>query len=440
MGRGERVWAENAGLDPRSLRRDPVEPPRKAHRAKINSDGSLAIPDDLAKRLGLEPGGEVEVVEDTGGIEVRPNIHSLARVYVEPTSRCGLSCRTCVRNTWEEPTGDMAPEAFDRLVSELGRFPSLESVMFSGIGEPTLHPDITGMIRKIKALGLRAEMVSNGTLLDGYRLQELYDSHLDMLWVSLDGATEASYQDIRPGGGFAGIIENLWALQRLNDRGPHRVELGIAFVLMERNQSDLKELGRLARTVGARRVSVSHVLPYSAEMEKEMLCLRTLTLDTFTGAPGKAEIDLPRLDFSETMQQAVYSLLRGLDNLAFAGHRLNVGFRQCRFVKDRSTFVRWDGKIAPCAGLLHAYRTYLFGQERTVSAYAVGDLRTGGIHDAWHSGEYARFRQKIRDFNFAPCHLCGGCALLEKNEEDCYGNTFPACGGCLWAQGVIQCP
>lgn len=42
--------------------------------------------------------------------------------------------------------------------------------------------------------------------------------------------------------------------------------------------------------------------------------------------------------------------------------------------------------------------------------------------------------------DYSPCHVCGGCQLLEKNEEDCYGNTFPACGGCLWAQGVIQCP
>ncbi len=440
MSKGERVWAENAGLDPESLRRAPVEPPRKAHRVKINRDGSLAIPGGLAKRLGLEPGGEVEFVDGLGGIEIRPNIHSLARVYVEPTSRCGLNCRTCVRNTWAEPTGDMAPEIFDRLVSELGRFPALESVMFSGIGEPTLHPDIMAMIRKVKALGLRAEMVSNGTLLDGSRLQELYDSRLDRLWVSLDGATEASCQDIRPGGGFTGILENLWALQRLNDRGPHRVELGIAFVLMERNQSDLKDLGRLARTVGARHVSVSHVLPYSAEMEKEMLCLRTLSLDTFTGAPGKAEINLPRLDFTETMQPAVFSLLQGLDNLSFAGNRLSVGSRQCRFIKDRSAFIRWDGKVAPCAGLLHAHRTYLFGLERTISAYEVGDLRTGGLHEVWDSGEYAQFRAKVRDFNFSPCHLCGGCAMLEKNEEDCCGNTFPACGGCLWAQGIIQCP
>jgi hypothetical protein len=30
--------------------------------------------------------------------------------------------------------------------------------------------------------------------------------------------------------------------------------------------------------------------------------------------------------------------------------------------------------------------------------------------------------------------------LAEANLEDCLGNTAPACGGCLWAQGVIQCP
>ncbi len=53
---------------------------------------------------------------------------------------------------------------------------------------------------------------------------------------------------------------------------------------------------------------------------------------------------------------------------------------------------------------------------------------------------YAEFREKVKTFDYSPCHLCGGCSLLEKNEEDCYGNTFPACGGCLWAQGIIQCP
>jgi MoaA/NifB/PqqE/SkfB family radical SAM enzyme len=334
----------------------------------------------------------------------------------------------------------MDGSVFRRLVSQLGGFQSLESVMFGGIGEPTLHPDIIGMVRKIKSLGLKTEMVTNGTRLDGTRLFELWSSGLDTLWISLDGANKTSYEDIRQGADFDRIIENLRQLGRLNARGPHRVEVGIAFVLMRRNLDDLRDLDRLARAVGARRVSVSHVLPYSAEMEKEMLCLQTLTLETFTGAAGKTEISLPRLDVNDTTKDAVFSLLQGFENLSFMGNPLSVETRRCRFIHDRCVFVRWDGKVAPCAGLLHTHRTHLYGLERTVAAYLLGDVKSGNLLTIWNSEPYTRFREKVRDFGFSPCHVCGGCTMLEKNEEDCYGNTFPVCGGCLWAQGIIQCP
>jgi MoaA/NifB/PqqE/SkfB family radical SAM enzyme len=409
-------------------------------RWRVRKDGSLVVPPIVAKRLGLVPGSVADIRFDRGRLEILPDIHSLARLYVEPTSRCGLSCRTCLRNTWDEPTGDMDPEVFGRLISQLGRFPVIESVMFGGIGEPTLHPAIVPMVQKIKLLGLKAEMITNGTRLDGTELAALWSSGLDTLWVSLDGATEEGYRDIRRGGDFSRIVENLRRLARLNARGPHHVALGIAFVLLRRNLADLKDLHKLARTVGARRVSVSHVLPYSPEMEKEMLCLQTLTLDTFTAASGKSEIDLPRLDVNNTTKDAMFSLLQGFENLSFMGNPLSVAARRCRFIHDRCTFVRWDGKVAPCAGLLHTHRTYLYGLERTISASILGNVGSGDLFDIWNSPEYARFREKVRDFGFSPCHVCGGCTMLEKNEEDCYGNTYPVCGGCLWAQGVIQCP
>ena len=60
--------------------------------------------------------------------------------------------------------------------------------------------------------------------------------------------------------------------------------------------------------------------------------------------------------------------------------------------------------------------------------------------DLWRGPEYVAFRAKVQAFDFAPCTICDGCALSETNEEDCYGNGFPTCGGCLWAQGYVQCP
>jgi hypothetical protein len=43
-------------------------------------------------------------------------------------------------------------------------------------------------------------------------------------------------------------------------------------------------------------------------------------------------------------------------------------------------------------------------------------------------------------FDFSPCVHCGGCEWAESNEMDCFGNSFPVCGDCLWARGVILCP
>jgi MoaA/NifB/PqqE/SkfB family radical SAM enzyme len=403
-------------------------------------NGTLIVPVELEKKLGLTPGASLAIVLNGGRVEVLPNIHSLNRLYVEPTSRCNLSCRTCIRKTWEEPMGDMEMGVFERIISRLPRFPHLESVMFGGFGEPTAHPRILEMIRAVKALGLRAEMTTNATLLDDALIDGLLRERLDELWISFDGTTEESFEGIRAGASLPRVLENVERLGRQNDREGHIIDIGIAFVVMKTNLGDVRHLDRLARSVGARRILVSHVIPYSEAMEKEMLCLQTLTLETFTFAPGKIELSLPRLDFNNTTKETIFGLFQGYENLTFMGNRIAVEASRCRFIHDRTTFIRWDGKVSPCMGLIHSYKTFLYGFERRISFHSFGDVQTGDFVEIWNSKAYTEFREKVRAFDYSPCHVCGGCHLLEKNEEDCYGNTFPACGGCLWAQGVIQCP
>jgi MoaA/NifB/PqqE/SkfB family radical SAM enzyme len=440
MGEGGRNYTEKGELDAESRNGIPVEPRKKAYRVKAEKGGCLAVPPEVAAKLGLEPGAELEVIEEGGRVEVRPNIHSLSRVYIEPTSRCNLTCEICIRKSWKEPMGDMDAATFDRLADELRRFPHLDSVMFGGFGEPTIHPDILRMVRVVKGLGVRVEMVTNGTLLDDAMLTGLMKSGLDGIWVSFDGVTEASFEDIREGAGFQTIVSSLKRLQELNRRGPRRIDVGIAFVVMKRNIGDLKNIDRLIETTGARFVSVTNVLPYTAEMEKEMVCSLALSLETFASAPGKAEISLPRLDINNLTKDAVFSLLRGYDNLTLMGNPVRTEIKSCRFIRERCTFVRWDGKVSPCMGLLHSHTSYLNGNERAIEAYFVGDVRDGDLKTIWDSKEYREFREKIDAFDFSPCHACGGCNYIDANREDCFGSTFPACGGCLWAQGIIQCP
>jgi AbrB family looped-hinge helix DNA binding protein len=103
---------------------------------KAEKGGYLAVPPEVAAKLGLEPGAELEVIEEGGRIEVRPNIHSLSRVTIEPTSRCNLTCEICIRKSWKEPMGDMDAATFDRLADELPRLRGREH----GILEPGQEP------------------------------------------------------------------------------------------------------------------------------------------------------------------------------------------------------------------------------------------------------------------------------------------------------------
>jgi MoaA/NifB/PqqE/SkfB family radical SAM enzyme len=440
MGEGGRNRGEIDGSDTTTLRDGSVEQRKNTYRVRAGVKGGLSVPPELARDLGLEPGADLEAISRGGVVELRANIHSLARVYLEPTARCNLACETCVRNTWKEPMGDMDIRVFERLLAQFGRFPHLKSVMFGGFGEPTVHPSILAMIRGIKGKGLRAEMVTNGTLLDEAMAEGIVASGLDALWVSFDGASEASYEAIREGANYAGVIGNVRRLLDISkDRG-RRIEIGIAFVVMKKNIDDLSRIDRLIEAVGASRVSVSNVLPYSAEMEKQMVCSLALSLETFSAAPGKAEVSLPRLDINNLTRETIFSLLRGYENLSLMGNPIRTEIKSCRFIRERCTFVRWDGKVSPCMGLLHAHTSFLNGNERTIEPWFAGDVASGDLYDIWHSSDYRKFRDKVDAFDFAPCHACGGCNLVDSNAEDCLGSVFPACGGCLWAQGVIQCP
>jgi MoaA/NifB/PqqE/SkfB family radical SAM enzyme len=436
MGEGGRNRESAGGALP-----DPAADRRVARRyLDVRTKGRLDLPADLLKKLGASPGTRLEVRERDGRLQVRPNIHSLSRLYIEPTSRCNLACRTCIRNTWKEPMGDMSWALFQRLVSQLGAFPHLESVMFAGFGEPTVHKDILRMIRAVKRLGLRAEITTNGTLLDGPMVEGLRQAGLDVLWASFDSAGEAGFEDIRRGAKFTPIVAALRDLQAGNVRSKRPIRVGLSFVVMRRNVADLEALDELARRVGAEKVLVSNVLPYSAEMEKEMLCALTLSTETFAGSSPKTEVCLPRLDITPATRETILRLLRGYENLTLMGNPIFAETSYCRFIEGRTSFVRWDGAVAPCMGLLHGYTTFLYGYERKIKPHVFGDMGKKTLGAIWRSPAYRSFREKVRDFDFSPCHICGGCNMLETNEEDCLQNTFPACGGCLWAQGVIQCP
>ncbi|MGB9765210.1 MAG: radical SAM protein [Candidatus Saccharicenans sp.] len=409
---------------------------------KVEEHGFLPLPPEILKRLGASAGAAVHLIaEEDGRVIIEPNLHALRRLYIEPTSGCNLKCQTCIRNTWSEPFGFMSREVFEKLAGELTAFPFLQSIMLAGFGEPLFHPDIVWMVEKLKeTLRVSVEITTNGTLLNEEMARELIRAGLDRLWVSFDGTSEKSFDDIRQGASFRLVLENVRRMKELAIGLEKPLAIGISFVVIKDNINDLRNIEELIQAVGADRVLISNVLPYTEEMERQMLCLLALTCETFSNLPGKPQISLPRLDINYLTKEPIYHLLKGYQNLFMVNNTISAPTRSCRFIKDGTTFIRWDGQVAPCMALLHEHTTYLYGLERRIKPYFLGNLNQKSLAEIWASPEYHDFREKVYQFDFSPCHICGGCSYLESNEEDCFGNTFPVCGGCLWAQGVVQCP
>ncbi len=416
--------------------------------ADVDEAGRLVLPPEQTRRYGLNHGAKIRIGNKANGMHVRRPVTHLARVYIEPTNRCNLKCVTCIRNIWDEPLGEMSNATFVRIVQGLSHFSPPPDVLFGGLGEPLAHSNIVDMVGEIKALGSSVGLVTNGTLLSKSLSKQLIDAGLDVLWVSLDGATPASYKDVRLGAALPDVLANLAAFReaRWNKYYPAymdghlKPQLGIVFVAMRRNIADLPEVISLGSRLGSRHFLVTNVLPYTREMHDEILYLRALDDCIYASSPWMSSLDLPKMDINRTTYEVLYRAMLSNHSLNFSGGSLGERNNRCPFIEKGALAIRWDGDASPCLALLHDHKQYLYRFERSFRHYAVGNVTEQSIGDIWKKPEYVTFRNRVQKFDFSPCTFCAGCDLLESNEEDCIGSTFPACGGCLWAQGIIQCP
>ena len=416
---------------------------RTEQRAYIDEAGRLVLPPDMVARLGLVPGTPVFLDEEARGLRLRQPITRLAKVYVEPTSRCNLACRTCIRNVWDEPLGSIAENTFTRILDGLRAFPLPLTVFFGGFGEPLSHPRILDMIEAAKALGASVELITNGTLLNETMARGLIAAGLDRLWVSLDGAKPESYTDVRLGATLPVVLANLERFRDLRQPWRHLApEIGIAFVAMQRNVGDLPGLLSIARQLGAARMMISNVLPHTAEMREEILYHRALSNDDYLPSPRLPDLYLPRMDSARLATPALYEAVAGAWNLVYAGDDGDgdSASSRCPFIESGATAIAWDGSVSPCLPLLHSSDSFLHGLGRYARRCVIGSIHEHSLEELWQQPEYVAFRERVQAFDFAPCTVCDGCALSEDNEADCYGSEFPTCGGCLWAQGIVQCP
>ena len=229
---------------------------------EVDEQGRLIFPQEAAAQFGLQPGAKFRLESDGNRVQIHRPVTQLIKIYVEPTDLCNISCRTCIRNAWDEGMGRMSQTTFDRILANARRLSPIPTIFFGGLGEPLFHKDTIHWIAQAHAAGARTELITNGTMLTEKCSRALIDAGLDVIWVSIDGATPESYADVRLGAELPKVIANLSRFRKMR-QGSHRPhpEIGIAFVAMARNINDLPEVLRIGRSLGAKHFPFTTVIP-----------------------------------------------------------------------------------------------------------------------------------------------------------------------------------
>jgi radical SAM protein with 4Fe4S-binding SPASM domain len=185
-----------------------------------------------------------------------PSLH----LYV--TDACNLACVHCYR--YDTPvrgrSHGRASEALSeaeitRLLDDYTAINPEGNIVVSG-GEPFLRPDIYRILARARALGHHSALFTNGTLVD-QAVAAALAGLVDVVQVSLDGATEGVNDRIRGPGAYQKALQ---AIHLLSDAG---VAVDIAVTLNPDNVGDLLQnhetLEQLARAGHCKTVRVAVV-------------------------------------------------------------------------------------------------------------------------------------------------------------------------------------
>lgn len=127
-------------------------------------------------------------------------------VIIDTSEICNFKCNYCFRGTLDRESeiyarteGLMKWDVFVKIVEQIKQFPNqVKRISLSGHGEPLCNSLLADMVRYIKKNGLlgKTEIHTNGSLLNDELIENLLDSGIDAINISLQGLNSKTYKDV----------------------------------------------------------------------------------------------------------------------------------------------------------------------------------------------------------------------------------------------------
>ena len=170
---------------------------------------------------------------------------------------CNLSCPSCRTKQIFERDKHRLQRKYamsDKIIKYVKSISHNVNIHVGSDGDPFASLVYRYFIKKTKDLpNVRFTIQTNGLL-----IKKMYQRHtgmfekLDVLNVSIDGATKQTYEKLRRGGSFEAIVNNLMAVNELKRK--HNFKFVLHFVVQKQNYLELETMAKLAESCGADRL------------------------------------------------------------------------------------------------------------------------------------------------------------------------------------------
>jgi radical SAM protein with 4Fe4S-binding SPASM domain len=299
-------------------------------------------------------------------------------LVIDPSNICNLHCPLCPTGQGknERSKGKMSFVNFRKIIDELGAY--LYRVDLHNWGEPFLNDEIYQMIRYAREHNIEVRVSSNLNVIDHLKAEKIVQSGLDVLIVSLDGASQETYRQYRSGGFFDHVTSNIKMIQQI------KKELNLSkpfiiwqFLVMRHNEHELF----LAETI-AKNLSVNQLDFWAIRCD--------MGREIFWDDKMRIENAAKWLPFNEKYR--IYDLSKG--------KRKNRS-ETCYFLWVQST-INWNGSVSPCCALYE--EKYDFG-----NAFEIG------FKHIWNNDKYRQARIIVRVKKPDKSDLSNVCSHCVKN-------------------------
>jgi len=160
-------------------------------------------------------------------IEVLP-LQKPFTVLIEPSSLCNFRCVQCFQSLKEksyfsETKANMPIGRFQLVLDQLAAWPGpkIKVLKLTIYGEPLMNPDFPKMVQLAVASGVaeRVEMTTNASLLKPAIAEQLVDSRIDYIRVSIYGTNQEKHEAVTgTKTHLESIHDNLAALQDIKQK------------------------------------------------------------------------------------------------------------------------------------------------------------------------------------------------------------------------------